>query len=62
MKPAAIGVRMHSGWGVLVAVAKEDGPVRVIARERIEIVDEKSGGKRQPYHFARTMSLGAAEK
>ena len=62
MKPAAIGVRMHSGWGVLVAVAKEDGRVRVIARERIEIVDEKSGGKRQPYHFARAMRLGAAEK
>src|SRR5690348_7662317 len=62
MKPAAMGVRMHSGWGVLVAVAKENGRLRVIARERIEVVDGKSGGKKQPYHFARTMSLAAAEK
>lgn len=62
MKPAAMGVRMHSGWGVLVAVAKENGHPRVIARERIEVVDGKGGGKKQPYHFARTMSLGAAEK
>ena len=57
-----MGVRMHSGWGVLVAVAKENGRPSVIARERIEVVDGKSGGKRQPYHFARTMSLEAAEK
>lgn len=62
MKPAAIGVRMHSGWGVLVAVARAGKDFEVIARERIEIVDEKSGGKRQPYHFARTMSLAAAGK
>jgi hypothetical protein len=62
MKPAAMGVRMHSGWGVLVAVASENGRPSVIARERIEVVDRKAGGKKQPYHFARTMSLGAAEK
>lgn len=53
---------MHSGWGVLVAVAKENGRLSVIARERIEVVDGEGGGKKQPYHFARTMSLGAAEK
>jgi hypothetical protein len=62
MKPAAMGVRMHSGWGVLVAVASENGRPNVIARERIEVVDGKAGGKKQPYHFARTMSLGSAEK
>ena len=62
MKPAAMGVRMHSGWGVLVAVSAENGKPMVIARERIEVVDGESGGKKQPYHFARTMSLGAAEK
>jgi hypothetical protein len=25
MKPAAIGVRVHSGWGALVAVAGQNG-------------------------------------
>ncbi|HLW82317.1 MAG TPA: hypothetical protein VKS20_09780 [Candidatus Acidoferrales bacterium] len=62
MKSAAIGVRMHSGWGVVVAVSNDGGRPNVIARERIVVVDEKAGGKRQPYHFAKTMSLSAAEK
>ncbi|MGC2089291.1 MAG: hypothetical protein WA638_07655 [Candidatus Acidiferrales bacterium] len=55
-------MRMHSGWGVLVAVSSEGGRVSVIARERIAVIDEKAGGKRQPYHFAKNMALGAAEK
>jgi hypothetical protein len=53
---------MHSGWGALVAVASDSGRVSVIARERIDVIDETAGGKRQPYHFAKTMTLSAAEK
>lgn len=62
MKIAAIGVRMHSGWGALVGVSNDGGRVSVIARERIEVIDERAGGKRQPYHFAKNMTLSAAEK
>lgn len=62
MKSAAIGVRMHSGWGVLVAVSNDGGKPTVIARERIVVIDEKAGGKKQPYHFAKSMALSAAEK
>ncbi|MFZ0641378.1 MAG: hypothetical protein WA020_06945 [Candidatus Acidiferrales bacterium] len=62
MKRAAIGVRMHSGWGVLVVVSSDGGRVSVIARERIAVIDEKAGAKRQPYHFAKNMALVAAEK
>ena len=62
MKVAAIGVRMHSGWGVLVVVSSDGGRVNVIARERIDVIDEHAGGKKQPYHFAKNMALLAAEK
>lgn len=62
MKMAAMGVQMHSGWGALVVVANEDGRVNVMARERIEVIDEKAGGKRQPYHRARNLALNEAEK
>ena len=62
MKVAAIGVRMHSGWGALVVVSSDGGRVNVIARERIEVIDEHAGGKKQPYHFAKNMALRAAEK
>lgn len=62
MKMAAMGVRMHSGWGALVVVSNEDGRVNVVARERIEVIDEKAGGKRQPYHGAKNPALNEAEK
>ena len=44
MRPAAIGVRMHSGWGVLVLVSNDGGHVSVIARERIAVINEESAG------------------
>ena len=62
MKIAAMGVRMHSGWGALVVLSNEDGRVNVVARERVEVVDEKAGGKRQPYHHAKNLALNEAEK
>jgi hypothetical protein len=52
IKPAAIGVRVHSGWGALVGVAGERGAEEVIERTRVEIVDPKMPGVSQPYHFA----------
>ena len=63
MRLAAIGVRMHSGWGVLVAVSNDGSKLSVVDRRRIEVIDEKkSTGKKQPYHFAKNLALGAAEK
>ena len=63
MKVAAIGVRMHSGWGVLITVSNDGGRLSVVDRRRIEVIDEKkSTGKKQPYHFAKNLALGAAEK
>ncbi len=52
MKPAAISVRVHSGWGALVGVAGEPGAEEVVERSRVEIVDAKIPGVSQPYHFA----------
>lgn len=62
MKVAAIGVRMHSGWGALVAVSNDSGRLSIVERRRIEVIDGKSPGKKQPYHFAKNLALGAAEK
>lgn len=63
MKVAAIGVRMHSGWGAVVAVSNDGGKLSVVDRRRIEVIDEKkSTGKKQPYHFAKNLALSAAEK
>jgi hypothetical protein len=62
MKRAAIGVRMHSGWGALVAVAISAGTVEVIERRRIAVITPGTPGASQPYHYAGNLDLRAAEK
>src|SRR5713101_5217044 len=62
MKRAAIGVRMHSGWGALVAVSNSAGTVEVIERRRVAVTTPGTPGANQPYHFAENLDLPEAEK
>jgi hypothetical protein len=62
MKPAAIGVRVHSGWGALVAVAGQNGAEEIIERRKVVIIDAKKQGVAQPYHYVEEMELPAAER
>jgi hypothetical protein len=62
MKRAAIGVRMHSGWGSLVAVSNCAGTMQVIERRRVAIATPGNPGENQPYHFAENLELPEAEK
>jgi hypothetical protein len=59
MNRAALGVRMHSGWGVLVAVSGDANSVEVLDRRRIVTTDPETPGGNQPYHYA--TSLGVPE-
>jgi hypothetical protein len=61
-KKAAIGIRAHSGWGALVAVSGETGAEEIVERERIVIVDTKTPGVKQPYHFAQILSARENER
>lgn len=61
-RKAAIGLRAHSGWAALVAVAGSLDAPEVIARRRIEIADATIGGSKQPYHAAEPMELPDAKK
>ncbi len=62
MQPVCFGFRVHSGWGALVAVARDSGGWQVLARRRISVVDGKIAGHTQPYHFAREQPLAGAKK
>ena len=62
MKAAAIGIRVHSGWGAVVLLSSERGSEQMIDRRRISVVEDKKQSAVQPYHFAATMELRAAEK
>ena len=61
MKRTALGFRMHSGWGVLVAVFIDshiDPPeMQVVERRRIVIADGKVQGAIQPYHYAASLKF-----
>src|SRR5215471_12502986 len=61
MKRAAIGVRMHSGWGALVAVSNSDGRVEILERRRVAMTIPGTPGAQQPYHFAENLKLPEAE-
>lgn len=62
MNPVAIGMRAHSGWAALVAVAGSPNSPIVLDRRRIEIADRTIPGTIQPYHAAAKMSFPKAEK
>ncbi|HWY59928.1 MAG TPA: hypothetical protein VNZ03_36030 [Terriglobales bacterium] len=61
MKRAAFGVRMHSGWGVLVAISGDADSVEIIDRRRIVTTDTSAPGANQPYHYAANLELKEAE-
>ena len=62
MKLGAIGVRVHSGWSVLVAVSGDASAPEIVDRRHIVIIDPSIAGAKQPYHFAETLAIEAAEK
>jgi hypothetical protein len=51
MKRVALGLQMHSGWGVLVAISWERRSVEVLVRTRIVTIDPQDPGAKQPYHY-----------
>ena len=60
MKRAALGIQMHSGWGVLVAISED--PVEILDRRRIVTADPKIPGAIQPYHFASQLEPAEQQK
>jgi hypothetical protein len=60
MKSAALGLRVHSGWTSLIALALEDHQPIILARQRPHLVATFSYTFRQPYHTAEKMDLGEA--
>jgi hypothetical protein len=62
MKRVALGIRMHSGWGVLVAVSGSANSVDLVDRRRIVVMDRAMPGAKQPYHFAASLELRDSKK
>jgi len=53
---------MHSGWGVLVAVAGDAATLEVLNRSRVVTIDPQIIGSSQPYHHAANLGLPESER
>jgi hypothetical protein len=62
MKNAAVGLRVHSGWAVLVVVSLEEDEPVILRRERVQLVETFSYKFRQPYHTAEKMPIAKGRK
>lgn len=62
MTDAAIGIRMHSGWGAFLVASGNPAMTEVIDRRRIVVADPNIPGASQPYHCAAKMELPEAKK
>ena len=62
MKTAALGIRMHSGWGVLVALSGDAASLEVLDRRRIVTIDPEIHGSSQPYHHAANLGFPESER
>jgi hypothetical protein len=59
---AVLGLRTHSGWAALVALAGDPRSPVVVDRRRIEMADARLAGSVQPYHHAEGQPLAQAER
>ena len=62
MKNAAFGVRMHSGWGVVVCISGDAAAPEIVDRKRIVVIEPTMEGAKQPYHFVESLGLEEAER
>jgi len=62
MEKAAFGVRVHSGWAVIVCVSGDPAAPDIVDRRRIIIIDSMVQGAKQPYHFAENLGHEEAER
>jgi hypothetical protein len=62
LRPAAIGFAPHSGWAAMVVLCGAPGGLRVLARSRVELVNDRAPESKQPYHEVESMSVEAAAK
>jgi len=62
MKNAAFGVRMHSGWGVVVCISGNSAAPEIVDRRRIVLIEPAVEGAKQPYHVVESLGFEEAER
>src|SRR5215831_18305462 len=61
-KPAALGIRAHSGWAAAILLAGPSTAPQILERRRIMLCDPATQGSKQPFHHAEPMRFPDAER
>jgi hypothetical protein len=56
-----LGFAPHSGWAAVVMLGGTSSEPLVLARERLELIDGKLAGAKQPYHALESLPLDEAQ-
>ncbi len=64
MRPpvAAMGVAAHSGWAAVVALGRTPKGPQVLARSRVDLIEEGIPESKQPYHAIEALALEEASQ
>jgi hypothetical protein len=62
MEDAAIGIRVHSGWGALVSVSMNGDALELVESAKIVLAHPSMRGGTQPYHLAATLESSEAQR
>jgi hypothetical protein len=61
-KVAVMGVAPHSGWAAVVVLGADLPTPTVLARSRIELIDEQCPQSKQPYHAVESLDVAQAAR
>jgi hypothetical protein len=56
-----IGLAPHSGWAAAIGLTAGEAPLRVLARDRIDMTDSRDPDSKQPYHAIEGLPIQEAE-
>src|SRR5437868_9965239 len=61
-KPAALGIRAHSGWAAAILLCGPTTAPQILERRRIVLCDPAVEGSKQPFHHAEPMRFPDAQR
>jgi hypothetical protein len=54
---AAFGFSAHSGWAAMVVLGSASSSLSVLARSRVELIDDHDPESKQPYHAVESLCV-----
>jgi hypothetical protein len=60
VRTAAMSFAPHSGWAAMIVLGSANAELKVLARARIELIDDRDPESKQPYHAVEAVCVEEA--